>query len=74
MGIGNKGFRPMIHAKSSGDRGFRVSRTSEIFVFALRGRVSSYFHLFSIIGAVWLSFNALRGCLAVFALRGCLAR
>ena len=31
--------------------------------FALRGRDSFYFGLFSIIGAVWLSFNALRGCL-----------
>ena len=31
------------------------------------------FGLFSIIGAVWLSFNALRCCLAVFALRGYLA-
>ena len=34
---------------------------------------SSYFGLFSILGAVWLSFKALRGCLAIFALRGCLA-
>ena len=33
----------------------------------------SYFGLFSILGAIWLSFNALRGCLALFALRGCLA-
>ena len=40
---------------------------------APRGRDSSYFGLFSILGAVWLSFNALRGCLVVFALRGCLA-
>ena len=74
MGTGNKGFRLMIHAKSSGDRGFRVFRISESFVFALRSRGSSYFGLFSIIGAIWLSFNALRGCLALFALRGCLAR
>ena len=60
--------------KSSGDRGFRVSGTSESFVFASRGRYSSYFGLFSILGAVWLSFNTLRGSLAVFALRGCLAK
>ena len=53
-----------IHAKSSGDRGFWVPGTSKSFVFAPRGRDSSYFGLFSIIGAVWLSFNALRGCLA----------
>ena len=53
-----------IHAKSSGDRGFQVSRTFESFVFTPRGRDSSYFSLFSILGAVWLSFNALRGCLA----------
>ena len=53
-----------IHAKSWGDCGFRVSGTSESFVFAPRGRDSFYFGLFSILGAVWLSFNALRGCLA----------
>ena len=60
--------------KSSGDRGFRVSRTSESFVFAPRGRDSSYFGLFSILGAVWLIFNALRGGLAVFSLRGYLEK
>ena len=27
---------------------------------------------FSILGDVWLSFNALRGCLDIFSLRGCL--
>ena len=63
-----------IQAKSSRDHGFRVSGISENFVFAQRGRDSSYFDLFSILGAVWLSFNALRGCLAVFALRGCLEK
>ena len=57
------GPRTKIQAKSSGDRGFLVSGTSESFVFAQRGRDSSYFDLFSILGAVWLSFNALRGCL-----------
>ena len=61
-----------IQAKSSRDRGFQVSETSESFVFAPRGRDSSYFGLFFILRAVWLSFNVLRGCLAVFTLRGCL--
>ena len=51
-----------------------VSETSESFVFAPRGRDSSYFGLFSILGAVWLSFNAVRGCLALFSLRGCLEK
>ena len=32
-----------------------------------------FFSLFSILRVVWLSFNALRGCLAVFSLRSCLA-
>ena len=63
-----------IQAKSSGDRRFRVSGTSESFVFVSRGRDFFYFGLFSILGAVWLSFNVLRGCLALFALRGCLAK
>ena len=36
----------------------------------LRGRDYSYFGLFSILGAVWLSFNALRGCLAIFFPKG----
>ena len=53
---------PKIHAKSSGDPVFRVFGTSESFVLALRGRDSSYFGLFSIIGAVW-PFFSLRGCL-----------
>ena len=59
-----------IHSKSLGDRGFRVSGTSESFIFAPRGKDSSYFGLFSITGAVWLSFNALRGCLAIFFPKG----
>ena len=58
-----------IHAKSSGDHGFRLFGTFESFIFAPRGRDSSYFGLFSIIRAFWLSFKAIRGCLAVFALR-----
>ena len=41
-----------------------VHGTSKIFFYTPRGRDSSYFGLFFIIGAVWLSFNALRGCLA----------
>ena len=65
---------PKIQAKSSGDREFRVFGTSESFVFAPRCKDSSCFHLFSIIEAVLLSFNALGGYLAVFALRGCLAK
>ena len=63
-----------IQAKSSGDHRFWVSGASASFVFALRGRDSSYFALFSILGAVWLSFNALRDCLALFSLRGYLAK
>ena len=55
---------PKINVKSSRDHGFRVFETFESFVFTQRGRDSSYFGLFSIIGAVWLSFDALRGCLA----------
>ena len=65
---------PKIQVKSLGDCGFQVSRTFESFFFAQRGRDSSYFGLFSILGAVWLSFNALRGCLAIFSLRGCLTK
>ena len=69
-----KRILPKIQAKSLGDHGFQVSGTSESFVFTPRGRDSSYFGLFSILGTVWLSFNALRSCLVVFALRGCLAK
>ena len=65
---------PKIHAKSLGDCGFRVSETSKSFVFAPRVRDSSYFGLFSIIWDVWLMFNALRGCLAIFSLRGYLEK
>ena len=73
-GYQKQGISPKIHTKSSGYRGFRVSETSRSFVFTIRGRISSYFGLFSILGAVWLSFNALRGCLALFFLRGCLEK
>ena len=61
---------PKIQVKSLGDHGFRVSKTSKIFVFTQRGRDSSYFGLFSILGAIWLSINALRGCLAFFFPKG----
>ena len=40
-----------------------VYGTFYIFFYAPRGRDSSYFNLFSILGPIWLSFNALRGCL-----------
>ena len=43
-----------------------VYKTSYSFFYALRSRDSSYFGLFSILRTIWLSFNALRGCLAVF--------
>ena len=45
--------------------------TFESFFYGTRD--SSYFGLFSILRVVWLSFNALSGCLALFSLRGCLA-
>ena len=51
-----------------------VHGTSLSFFYAPRGRDSSYFGLFYILGVVWLSFNALRGCLVVFSLRGCLEK
>ena len=51
-----------------------VHETSLSFFYGQRGRDSSYFGLFSILEIVWLSFNALRGCLALFTLRGCLAK
>ena len=51
-----------------------VHGTFKIFFYGPRGRDSFCFGLVSILGAVWLSFNALRGCLDLFALRGCLAK
>ena len=45
-----------------------------VVAHASRDRDSSYFGLFFIIRPVWLCFNGLRGCLAVFSLRGCLAK
>ena len=50
-----------------------VNGTSSGVAHAPRGRDFSYFGLFSILGDVWLSFNALRGCLVIFSLRGSLA-
>ena len=41
-----------------------IHETSKSFFYAPRGRDSSYFYLFSILWAIWLSFNSLRGCLA----------
>ena len=37
---------------------------------APRGRDSSYFCLFSILGAVWLSFNAIKGLFGCFFPKG----
>ena len=37
---------------------------------APRGRDSSFFGLFSILGAVWLSFNALKGLFGRFCPKG----
>ena len=50
------------------------AKLPRVVAHASRGRDSSYFGLFFILGAVWLSFNALRGSLAIFALRGYLAK
>ena len=50
------------------------AKLPRVVAHASRGRDSSYFGLFSFLRAVWLSFNALRSCLAIFALRGCLEK
>ena len=47
--------------KASGSGSIRG--TSSGHFSCSRGRDSSYFGLFSFLGSVWLSFNALRGCL-----------
>ena len=39
---------------------------SQGVVHAQRGKDSSYFGLFSILGVVWLSFNALKGLFGPF--------
>ena len=44
--------------KSSGDHGFRVSKTSKSFVFAPRGRVFSYFSYLMLKGhSMAIGFN-----------------
>ena len=65
---------PRFHAEGLGSRKLRVQEVfaelPRVIAHASRDRYFSYFGLFSILGAVWLSFNAIRGCLALFALRG----
>ena len=69
---------PRFHAEGSGSRKFWVQEVfaelPRVVAHASRCWDSSYFDLFSILGSVWLSFNALRGCLALFVLRSCLAK
>ena len=59
--------------EGSGSRKLQVEKVFEevpqVITHASRGRDSSYFALFSILGAVWLSLTAIRGCLAIFTLR-----
>ena len=61
------GISSKIHRRRFGEiKGFefrKCFKASYGFYYSPRGRDSSYFGLFSILGAVWLSFNALRGCL-----------
>ena len=68
---------PRVLAEGSRSQKLRVEKVFEevpqVITHASRGRDSFYFDLFSILGAVWLSFNALRGCLAIFSLRDYLA-
>ena len=56
-----------FNAEGSGSRKLRVQEVfaelPRVVAHASRGRYSSYFDLFSILGVGWLSFNALRGCL-----------
>ena len=76
MGTENTGFRQGFKRGVREIKGFwfrKCPRDFLEFLLCSKRWDSSYFCLFSIIGAVWLSFNALRGCLAIFALRGCLA-
>ena len=60
-----------------GGLGSRKLRVREVFAelprvvaHASRGRDSSYFGLFSILGVVWLSFNALNGLFGHFCHKG----
>ena len=77
MGTENTGFHRGFKQRVQEIKGFGFKKHLWDFLeffYAPRGRDSSYFGLFSIIGVVWLSFNALRGCLALFALRSCLEK
>ena len=69
---------PRFRMEGSGSRKLRVQEVSaklpQVITHASRGKDSSCFGLFSILGAIWLSFNALRGYLALFARMGCLAK
>ena len=76
MGTKKEGFHQRSKGISFG-KFFGIRRCSLDllrFFYAPRGRNSSYFGLFSILEAVRLSFNAIRDCLAIFSLRGCLAK
>ena len=68
---------PRFGADCSGSRKLRVQEVfaelPQVIAHPSRGRDPSYSGLFSILGAIWLSFNVLRGCLALFSIRGCLA-
>ena len=59
-------------------KSFRVQEEFAVLhrgvVHGPRGRDSFYFGLFSILEAVWLSFNAIRGCLAFFFPKGLLGK
>ena len=59
---------PRFRVEGSGSRKFWVQEVfaelPRVVAHASRGRDFSYFDLFSILGVVWLCFNALRGCLA----------
>ena len=59
---------PRFRAEGSRSRKLRVQEVfaelPRVVAHASKGMDSSYFGLFSILRAVWLSFNALRGCLA----------
>ena len=62
-----------IQARRWGNQRFHlrsVYKTSLSFLYVPRGRYSSYFGLFSILEAVWLSFNALKGMFAPFCPKG----
>ena len=69
MGIENMGFRRGLKQGVWEIKGFGFRKCQRNFLeFILRSKRYRFFILWlvSILGAVWLSFNALRGCLAVF--------